>query len=427
MKSKLNRLFSILISASFLMLLAACGKSVEAHWQEQYDLGEKYLSELNYDQALMAFSKAIEIDEKQVDAYLGRAQVYLHQENYEAAIADYTSALAIDADQSELYILRGDAYAELASEADEPTRTDSLNRAGRDYEQAIDKMGLTWELFIKLSDIYKQTDESKLSDLIEKALENFGDTDELANWLQENGYYLTDAGTAEPIDLGGYLGQFESVHSGYAAINGEEPDRGSEFDFFVETEKRRQLLAPIDQIVSEAIEEENDDIRTYGDKLSVMYYMAGELETAREIRTILYNQSGDEIYNPDNHVIYNTNYGMSTSYFNGYGCITREVWASANATCTYDEKSRTISRIYDNDYSHIESVYEYDDKGRIARLTVTNTVNGHYSQDIYSYEYDGNVVTKKWMPYGASESYTSEIYYIDDYGFVTKIDLFGTD
>lgn len=41
-------------------------------------MGEKYLTELKYDQAVIAFSKAIEIEPKNTRAYLGIADAYLH-------------------------------------------------------------------------------------------------------------------------------------------------------------------------------------------------------------------------------------------------------------------------------------------------------------------------------------------------------------
>lgn len=42
----------------------------------QLDLGNRYLEEQNYEQAVLAFDKAIEIDPMNVEAYLGKAQAY---------------------------------------------------------------------------------------------------------------------------------------------------------------------------------------------------------------------------------------------------------------------------------------------------------------------------------------------------------------
>ena len=55
-------------------------------WQEQYDLGVKYLSEGNYQEAIIAFTAAIEIDPKRPDAYTGLADAYIAQGDIAAAI-----------------------------------------------------------------------------------------------------------------------------------------------------------------------------------------------------------------------------------------------------------------------------------------------------------------------------------------------------
>lgn len=53
--------------------------------QEHLDLGRKYLEEMDYEQALVAFEEAIRIDPKCVDAYLGMAETYESMGNDPAA------------------------------------------------------------------------------------------------------------------------------------------------------------------------------------------------------------------------------------------------------------------------------------------------------------------------------------------------------
>ena len=69
------------------LLLTACGESIEAQWQEQYDLGVRYLSDGNYEEAIIAFTAAIEIDPKQPDAYMGASEAYMAMGDTEAAIS----------------------------------------------------------------------------------------------------------------------------------------------------------------------------------------------------------------------------------------------------------------------------------------------------------------------------------------------------
>ncbi len=63
-------------------------------WQIQYDLGMKYLSEGNYEEAIIAFTAAIELEPKNADAYLGMAEVYIAQNDFDAAIAILEQGLA---------------------------------------------------------------------------------------------------------------------------------------------------------------------------------------------------------------------------------------------------------------------------------------------------------------------------------------------
>ena len=61
----------VMVVGTILTMLNACGQNTEAQWQEQYDLGVRYLSEGNYEEAIIAFTAAIEIDPSAADALRG--------------------------------------------------------------------------------------------------------------------------------------------------------------------------------------------------------------------------------------------------------------------------------------------------------------------------------------------------------------------
>lgn len=63
----------------------AYGKVSEQKHSEQLDLGYKYLSELDYEQAEVTFENIIHIDEKNYEAYLGLAEVYTAMDEPEMA------------------------------------------------------------------------------------------------------------------------------------------------------------------------------------------------------------------------------------------------------------------------------------------------------------------------------------------------------
>lgn len=91
------------------LLLISCGQMTGTTWQEQYDLGVRYLSESNYEEAIIAFTAAIEIDPKQPPAYVGRGDAYVGRAEdlddesqdridlYKMALADYEQAISLGA------------------------------------------------------------------------------------------------------------------------------------------------------------------------------------------------------------------------------------------------------------------------------------------------------------------------------------------
>ena len=80
----MKKIVTVCLLLALLLGLAACGKSQEEKWQEQYELGMKYVSEGNYEEAIIAFEAAIEIDPKSADAYLALADVYETQGDTES-------------------------------------------------------------------------------------------------------------------------------------------------------------------------------------------------------------------------------------------------------------------------------------------------------------------------------------------------------
>ena len=113
----MKRILAILLSAVFV--LCACGPSPAVQWQEQYNLGVKYLSEGNFEEAAVAFTAAIEIDPNRADAYLGRGDTYMAmgatQENMALALADFEKALEL-LPGADVYARLADLYEALGNE-----------------------------------------------------------------------------------------------------------------------------------------------------------------------------------------------------------------------------------------------------------------------------------------------------------------------
>lgn len=83
MKKKLLLLGLMIIS----MLFCVSCKSQEQKVTEQMELAEKYLLEGNYEAAVVAFQKVLEIEPRSIAAYTGLVKVYDENSQYEEAVA----------------------------------------------------------------------------------------------------------------------------------------------------------------------------------------------------------------------------------------------------------------------------------------------------------------------------------------------------
>lgn len=109
MKRILTRLLAVCLCAA---LLAGCGGA--GRWKEQYDLGMRYLSEENYQEAILAFTEAIGVDPNQAELYIRRAGAYVYSgetaDNLAAALADYEVARELDSADPDLWLGLADVY-----------------------------------------------------------------------------------------------------------------------------------------------------------------------------------------------------------------------------------------------------------------------------------------------------------------------------
>ena len=86
----------MVIILTLICFLCSCGQN---KWQEQYDLGMRYLTEGNYEEAILAFAAAIEIDALNPDAYIELQKAYLKVDNPVDAVK--TLYIALEATDSE--------------------------------------------------------------------------------------------------------------------------------------------------------------------------------------------------------------------------------------------------------------------------------------------------------------------------------------
>ncbi len=145
--SGIFKISCIMLLVSVLVLFAGCKKKMTL--QDYLDLGDKYLTEANYEEAIIAFTKAMEIDPKQVTAYEKRAEVYTAR--IQASGVDDVSQWT---DEIRGFYASGEA----------------------DYLKAIELEPKTAENYEKLAELYLLAGETeKAVDILKKGYEETGD------------------------------------------------------------------------------------------------------------------------------------------------------------------------------------------------------------------------------------------------------------
>ena len=89
MKKKIILIIIVLgLICSAAVISAVIWKNAPAQKQKkQLELGNRYLEEMNYEQAKVVFEELITIDPSNVEAYLGAVKAYVGLEDYEGAVA----------------------------------------------------------------------------------------------------------------------------------------------------------------------------------------------------------------------------------------------------------------------------------------------------------------------------------------------------
>ena len=183
------RLIVAVLLEVFLFTACASGASKA---NEKIELGQKYLTELNYTEAVAAFTEVIKIDPSNIEAYAGRAEAYKGLKQYEEAKADYTTVIE---KADDMPYTQAQAYAGRAGVYD---LTDDTTAAESDYSAAIgllekEDVGkkeniaekLIRELKIKVLQFHAEVC-MKLG-LYDKAMEDYAKLEELGVNMSEDG------------------------------------------------------------------------------------------------------------------------------------------------------------------------------------------------------------------------------------------------
>lgn len=149
-------ILSALLS-TLILLLCACGQKAPT-WQEQYDLGVRYLSEGSYEEAIIAFTAAIEIDPKQAQAYEKLADAYVYLNDLDSAVQVLEEGIAASGNsklQEKLDELKtvGEPENEEVFQAESDSGNAELQVSGNTFSLSMDVPNLLDSYLVNSSEI----------------------------------------------------------------------------------------------------------------------------------------------------------------------------------------------------------------------------------------------------------------------------------
>ena len=138
---KAIRLILVIFLMAYTLSSCASPAKTEVSTVEDYlDLGQKYLLDGDYDQAIVAFEKVIEIEPKNADAYLGLAKAYMSTHDYAKAVDAINNGIATGGTSIEISSLLEKIESEWFSHWKEQYNAGLKQLIESDYGNAIPKL-----------------------------------------------------------------------------------------------------------------------------------------------------------------------------------------------------------------------------------------------------------------------------------------------
>lgn len=339
----MKQISSLFVAGILLLSLCACTQSAEERWQEQYDLGVRYLSEGNYEEAIIAFTAAIEIDPKRAEGYIGRGNTYVlsgeTEDNLTAALSDYETALELD-----------------------ETLTDA---------------------WLGLADIYiRQGNYEKALEVLRTALDNTGNNQDIADKIteMEKGRFTDSSGNMRRLNCYDDTGALVYYHT-----------------YTYDEQGREASVTSYNEVGTQTGHVENK----YDRDGNILYGTDGYLLDSGYLRPAEYIRDADGellekiVYQPDGTVKEQVRYEWNqnrtreeTKYYDGMGVL------QESSVTQYDGNGYPIEISW-FDASGKKSqtgIYEYDEAYHLISIFWYDSENALPSEWVYHYDEQGNKI-----------------------------------
>ena len=138
----------ILLALGMLFLIFAPGPRMK--WA--LTMGEKYLTDCEYTQAVTMFSRAIRVDDRSEPAYWGRAQAYVQLGDSAAATSDLTYIIdELGTENADVYLTRANLYMDIgdydAAQADLDTAVTAFTTFTDNFHSIVFHVGVRFHSF----------------------------------------------------------------------------------------------------------------------------------------------------------------------------------------------------------------------------------------------------------------------------------------
>ncbi|MCD7804358.1 MAG: tetratricopeptide repeat protein [Oscillospiraceae bacterium] len=138
MKKLLSLILAVLLTVT---MFTSCADTAEALTSVYLNLGEKYLTDLDYEEAIVYFNKVIEVEPKNARAYLGSAEAYVAMGDIDSAIAILEQGIEAVDDSTELEAMLAELLGESEAEMEEEVPEDELEQEEEIPEITAEEIG----------------------------------------------------------------------------------------------------------------------------------------------------------------------------------------------------------------------------------------------------------------------------------------------